>query len=784
MFSWRARDLWMEMNEAGWICRVEACANPVLREKSPVVTLCRGQTLYAPVSARQTSGTCVLQMEDGCEVSVRIQEEDLCVTIEVLELPEDADGLVFGPLRTTLDETIGDVIGVVQGGGAAFGMQSLNAKTLEGVPKAYSAAFLSTVPYADSQTGITTGGMEAYERAATQLQGGGSVLHLYCRDRTRMAYAEVVGAPQAWVLPMPASDPDARIPGAKILFFASPSAAALERIGEIEVAQGLPHPLIDGEWVKTSRKAMKSYLIADFSADEVDLVLDKAQMAGMDTIYHAEPFRTWGHFAWAEHLAASDADFREKIADRAAQRGMKAGLHTLTNFTTTNDPYVSPVPSEHLLKLARVRLLRPLSAEAVEALVEPHVCFSVAQTLNAVQIGTEIVTFTAAEQCEEGLWLTGLARGAFGTEAQAHAEGCDCDLLRDYPYKTLFPDLALQDCFCDRLVELFNRTGAAQISYDGLEGCSYTGHDIYAPTRFLTRCYAGYDHFVLNDASGLHHFAWHIHTRMNWGEPWGEAMRTGQVEGRIRNQDFFRRNLFPRMLGWFLIRLAERNHECTSREDLEWALSEAAGFDAGYAITARPMVLKRHGQIDELMRLIRDWDALRYRNAFSEEQRARLRRPENEFRLEKESDTRYTLFPLHISHPYVCALSEMQPGQPGGSDWQVENPQLPSFAFRLRVEGEGAIRNPIFSNAGGAIKFSCTVEEGQYLLYDFDGTAKVTDKNYRLVEDVTPVGALAIPQGISALSFACEHERDETPDVILRLLTRGAGERVYLPEGE
>ena len=196
------------------------------------------------------------------------------------------------------------------------------------------------------------------------------------------------------------------------------------------------------------------------------------------------------------------------------------------------------------------------------------------------------------------------------------------------------------------------------------------------------------------------------------------------------------------------------------------------------------MVLKRHGQIDELMRLIRDWDALRYRNAFSEEQRARLRRPENEFRLEKESDTRYTLFPLHISHPYVCALSEMQPGQPGGSDWQVENPQLPSFAFRLRVEGEGAIRNPIFSNAGGAIKFSCTVEEGQYLLYDFDGTAKVTDKNYRLVEDVTPVGALAIPQGISALSFACEHERDETPDVILRLLTRGAGERVYLPEGE
>jgi hypothetical protein len=78
-------------------------------------------------------------------------------------------------------------------------------------------------------------------------------------------------------------------------------------------------------------------------------------------------------------------------------------------------------------------------------------------------------------------------------------------------------------------------------------------------TRFSLRCFEGWDHTVINDASGLHHFTWHMNTRMNWGEPWGEAMRTGQVEYRIKNQDFFRRNLFPRMLGWFLIRLADKS---------------------------------------------------------------------------------------------------------------------------------------------------------------------------------------------------------------------------------
>ncbi|MGV8134306.1 MAG: hypothetical protein AB2L20_03755 [Mangrovibacterium sp.] len=87
---------------------------------------------------------------------------------------------------------------------------------------------------------------------------------------------------------------------------------------------------------------------------------------------------------------------------------------------------------------------------------------------------------------------------------------------------------------------------------------------------------------------------------MNWGEPWGKAMRTGQVESRIKNQDFFQRNLFPGMLGWSLIRLADRKFECTSPKDLEWTLSGSAGFDAGYGMTVNMNTHKKHRKIDHL----------------------------------------------------------------------------------------------------------------------------------------------------------------------------------------
>ena len=45
------------------------------------------------------------------------------------------------------------------------------------------------------------------------------------------------------------------------------------------------------------------------------------------------------------------------------REGIKLGLHTLTNFTKTNDPYVTPIPDKRLKTMMPVKLLEKIDME-------------------------------------------------------------------------------------------------------------------------------------------------------------------------------------------------------------------------------------------------------------------------------------------------------------------------------------------------------------------------------------------------------------------------------------
>jgi len=745
----------------------------------PLLTACVDGKLLFPTKAVRNGHLLRLTMDDGSVVTLKTNESKVCATMEVVSVPATWDAALFGPLKLSIHEIVGDVIGVVQGKGVAFGIQSLNIKTNAGIPLEYGEKVMKHFGYSGSQAELSTGTIPDYRLAATDLKDG-VMMQFSCRRRNQTEYRSVHQVDSSLVLPVEGLD--AVISGAKIAFFGCSAEKALENIGQIEIEQKLPHPMFGNEWGKTSHSAMASYLITEFNEDDEDFVLDKATRAGFKYIYHSEPFETWGHFQWSKKFVKDGTDEAVKrVVDRAKSRGIQVGIHTLSNFMTTNDAYVTPVPSDHLLKQTILKLTSAIDESQTELTIGRSTCFSQPLTLNAMQIGKELITYGKMEEKGDVFILHDCKRGAFGTTASKHDASEPLYKLWDYPYRTLFPDLKLQDSFADRLVEIFNKTGLSQTSFDGLEGCMYTGQDDYATARFVMRCYNGWNHNVLNDASNLNHFTWHIHTRMNWGEPWGEAMRTGQVENRIKNQAFFHRNLFPRMLGWFLIRLADKNFECSTLEDLEWAMSESAGFDAGYAMTIGVRTMRRHGQIDRLLDAINNWDSLRAAQVFSEEMKAKLRDPATEWHLEKNSGKSFTLYPMMISKPYRCNLGEMQPGQPGGSDWSWNSPYKGAFAFRLKVEGDGGIKNPSFTTQNGVIRFNCEVKEGQYLLFDKDGKAVVTDKNYNTIQTVESEGKALLPVGQSAVSFSCEIAKaDDAPEVTVRYITYGEGQTVEL----
>ena len=80
------------------------------------------------------------------------------------------------------------------------------------------------------------------------------------------------------------------------------------------------------------------------------------------------------------------------------------------------------------------------------------------------------------------------------TKASDHSSKTPLYKLSDHVYKVFFRDLALQDTLAVRIADLMNRIGLSQISFDRLEGCSYTGHDEYAISRFAPRYYTQFNY--------------------------------------------------------------------------------------------------------------------------------------------------------------------------------------------------------------------------------------------------------------------------------------------------
>lgn len=650
---------------------------------APILRVGNGGAFHDPVSAEASEGGTVRLEFGASKVAVQAEGKETHLRLEIVsvegEMPEAAQ---WGPFKTNVQGSIGETVGVARGETVAVGIQALSMQTAGG------------------HAGCGTG---HHEHAAAETEQGAD-LQAYARDA------------------------DGGLIGSKIALFACPREEPLETIGQIELAEGLPHPVLDGEWTKTSKTAREAYMIAGFSEENLDELIEYAQRAGLRYLYHGHPFATWGRFQLGAGSFPDGDESLIRCSRRAAQKGFRLGLHTLTNFITTNDPYVSPKPDARLRNPEGSRLAADVDAEAAEIPIENAEPFKEKGALSAVLIGGEIVQYEAVEE-NGGAALVGCQRGAFNTQADAHQAGARVGKLIDHPYRVFFPDLEMQDEMIDRLVEIYNKADIRQISFDGLEGCDRTDHGAYAHHRFVQRFYDGCGGEIVNDASRLLHYNWHIHTRMNWGEPWGAAMRDGMPEYRFKNQAYFERNLFPPMLGWFQLRLAGGDIPATSRSDMEWVLAKAAGYNAGFSIATGLDALRNNGQTEAILEATLQWETARAQGAFTDEQRERLRDPTAEFQL-RAAEGGWNLRPVMIAPARKVEKEERQPGEPDHTEWSVENPyeaQPIQAAFRAAA---GSVQNIRLEIGFQSIQIPCKLESGQYLLLEGKRGARLADANW------------------------------------------------------
>jgi hypothetical protein len=462
---------------------------------------------------------------------------------------------------------------------------------------------------------------------------------------------------------------------------------------------------------------------------------------------------------------------------KAKALGLRLGVHTLTNFINTNDPYITPTPDPRLAKTGCSELVAELDETSTEISVLAPEYFDNDQAnwMRTVMIDQELVRY--GQVSEQAPWrLLDCQRGAFGTTPARHAGGSEVAKLMDHPYKVFFPNYAMQHEIAIRLAELFNRTGIGHLDFDGHEGCWASGQGDFGLEMFAKVFYDHLDHPVHNGTSNSQPYYWHINTCCNWGEPWYGGFRSSMAEYRINNQAMLERNFMPKMLGWFLLT------PDTSLADVEWLMARSAGYGSGFAMATSRESLRANPQTGRLLDTIREWETLRMADAFAPSQRSRMREANTEFHLEIVGDGVPKLYPYHASESFRYEKTLRQPGEPTSAQWAYINPgEKQPLQFMLQVEGnEGGIEHPAFEIDGYLhLEVPVAIPSGQTLLCDGMGTLRLYDaKGRQVLKRQLERPPPAVSTGRHQVEFSCEFPGATAPVVHVQFKALGKAESV------
>jgi len=720
-----------------------------------------------------------MQFTGGIEAKIKVETKKTHLTFELTEI-SDADSIdlvAWGPYETTINKIIGETVGVVRGEDFAIGIQTLNPKTLGGYPWQENDCMPQIDIFdQDDPTDLSEEGKRyvLYRVEAAKPTENGSSLQAYCRNRNKDRVIENWGH-EKYVAPL---FDDGGIIGAKIALFGCPVEKTMETLGAIEIEESLPHPMIDGQWGKVSPTASAAYLIMGFGEKDIDKALDICEKAGLRYLYHPGPFENWGHFELNKNQFPEGVQSLKNCVQEAEKRGIMVGVHTLSNFITTNDPYVTPVPDPRLAKVGSSVLTSGIDKRQTEILIASPDFFNQYNNnnLKSVVVGDEIIRYGSVTE-QEPWKLLDCQRGAFGTKAASHNKDAEIAMLADHAYKVFLTNPELTIEMSKNIADLFNAAGLRQISFDGLEGCRSTGMGNYGEILFTTTWYnhlndAIKSHYIA-DASRTSHYFWHIYTRMNWGEPWYAGFRESQTEYRMKNQAYFSRNLMPGMLGWFKMTPE------TSLEDIEWMLTRSAAFNAGYGFVLNYDSYEKNAQSAEILDLLGTWEKARLSGSFSDEQRELMKDLNNEFHLTSVSDQEWQLQQVY-SYKFKHEKKVRQPGEPLHSTFKFENPAgVQSMGFILTAEGAEIDQIKMELDNYKQIAIPVKLGEGETIKYSGGGSGQIFNKNWKLLKEIKMDAAtLKVSKGEHSLTFDCSFGDGKEPAAKLEIRIAGPGEAV------
>jgi hypothetical protein len=645
----------------------------------------------------------------GVTVELLVTNKQTHLVLEVVKAQpaNKVEAVIWGPYPNTISKIIGEIIGVVRDADVALGIQVLNIKTLGG-------------DYPNSEGSTWSRGIAAVSK------NWGSSIQAYSMNRELNRTVDAWGGQQVNIPVKPLKGES--VVGSKIAMFSCREPETLDRLERIELDEKLPHPTVKGVWIKKSPIYGRSYLISSFTENDIDEMIGYVKRAGLISLYHEGPFKSWGHYILDSLQFPNGRAGLKNCVDKAHAAGLFLGMHTLTNFINTNDPYVSPLPDSRLSVTGSSALVKAVDAnqKEIEVVLPAYFDNENGNSLHTVKIGIELIRYKSVTSSAP-YKLLDCQRGAFGTMPASHRAGEQVGKLFDHPYNVFFPDLEMQREIAKNIADLMNETGVDHLDLDGHEGALASGQGDWAIELMAKDVYDQVKHEFLIGTSLSKTFYWHIGSYYNWGEPWYGGFKESMQQYRIDNQGLFDRNYMPHMLGWYL--LAEN----TTMPEMEWMLSRAAGYDAGFAMVARPEALRKNTLSGSLLDAIREWEAARHAKAFSALQREALKNPKNEFHLEKIADGKWNLHTYAISPVFLREKFERQPGEPTYTTWNYQQTwREQPLQFRMNIVGTdgGSVRNiKIQIDRYKEMLLPFELKSGESLVSDGTEIIRLYDKN-------------------------------------------------------
>ncbi|MRG46978.1 hypothetical protein GFS24_17785 [Chitinophaga sp. SYP-B3965] len=649
-------------------------------QPSPLLSLFKDSVYTYPASMtyNEAKKQITLKYKNGAVAVIAAASKGKYLRFELLSLAprKGVQAVVWGPYPTTISQLIGETVGVVRDDEFAVGVQALKINTTEGIPddgdNAGGGSFIDplpgqTIPEAlKNKIGqpvgadVNTDGdmpefVRLYRGSLAVKKPYGSDLRLFSRDR-RIPRTIGSGATLQEVQPV-----NADLVGSAIALFGCPAATVLDVIEQVETGEGLPHPMLDGVWIKRSPRMSEAYLM--YEGKSIDNALQYAKEGNFRLVHIGDIFKSWGHFRLETGRFPNGAEDVRKYTTKAKEAGISVGVHTLTTFTGTGDPYVSPVPGDSMLKSGSSVLARDLGENDDVVYVKDTSWFRNMGLTRTIKIGKELIGYKGISNGA----LTGCIRGQFKTTKSPHKAGTVVDKLVNSGYSGFLPDINLQDVYARRLAEVCNETGVDLMDFDGFEALGYTGHGTYAENKFVDLWYRNLDRYRMTCGASTSHYYWHIYSFMNWGEPWYSALRKSQVNYRIENQRYFERNLMPGMLGWFKMEPTYRP------EEIEWIQARSAAFNAGYLLRVDENI-EKNGYKEALFEAVREWQKARNAKTFTAAQIAKFKDPTTEFHLVKKGEGSWELYPVKLITDLTHKYKMMQTGEPVTTRFKANNP--------------------------------------------------------------------------------------------------------------